>query len=68
MKQGDLIGYVGMSGLATGPHLDFRVYRNGFPTDPLKLESPAAKPVDSVYRDKYMKLIATMKQKLDSVK
>jgi murein DD-endopeptidase MepM/ murein hydrolase activator NlpD len=48
VTQGQIIGYVGASGLATGPHLDFRFYRNGKPIDPLKVKSPAAKPVDSV--------------------
>lgn len=49
LKQSDLIGYVGMTGLASGPHLDFRVYKNGNPIDPLKLKSPSAKPVDSIH-------------------
>jgi murein DD-endopeptidase MepM/ murein hydrolase activator NlpD len=45
VRQGDLIGYVGSSGLASGPHLDFRVFKNGSPIDPLKMESPPVSPV-----------------------
>jgi murein DD-endopeptidase MepM/ murein hydrolase activator NlpD len=45
VMQGELLGYVGSSGLTTGPHLDFRVTRNGSPIDPLKMESPPVDPV-----------------------
>ena len=67
VTQGQIIGKVGSTGLATGPHVCYRFWKNGMQVDALRLKLPTSTPMDSRYRQKYMDYMNPLKRELDSV-
>lgn len=67
VKQGDVIGKVGMTGNTGGPHVCYRFWKNGKQVDPFKQKLPEAKPISDSLKVKYLDFIKPIKYKLDNI-
>ena len=67
VSQGQTIGYVGSTGLATGPHVCYRFWKDGQQVDPRKQQLKYSEPIHSKYKSQFFSSIKDDKSKLDNM-
>lgn len=67
VRQGDVIGWIGMTGNTGGPHVCYRFWKNGKQVDPFKEDLPFSTPLEPQYREGYFDYIPSMKDRLDCI-
>lgn len=67
VRQGQVIGYVGSTGLATGPHLCYRFWKNGVQVDALRVDLPASEPIKAEFEEAYEAAKSAVMMKLDGI-
>lgn len=67
VQQGQIIGRVGSTGLATGPHVCYRFWKNGVQVDPLRQKLPNSVPLEKKYRAQFLDQIKPLKTELDAI-
>ncbi len=67
VRQGDVIGWIGMTGNTGGPHVCYRFWKNGKQVDPFREDLPASKPLDEAYHEDYFGKMNLLKEQLDCI-
>src|SRR5687768_2153279 len=67
IRQGQTIGYVGSTGLATGPHLCYRFWRNGVQVDALKVDLPPSQPIKKDFLESFETVKTELTKKLEVI-
>lgn len=67
VKQGQVIGWIGMTGNTNGPHVCYRFWKNGRQVDPLREKLPSAEPIKESLKDSYFTYIKPLKNSLDQI-
>jgi len=67
VSQGDLIGWIGMTGNTSGPHVCYRFWKNGKEVDPFKEDTPFSQPLPKALHEQYFANLLPMKDKLDCI-
>ncbi|MCF6351029.1 MAG: peptidoglycan DD-metalloendopeptidase family protein [Flavobacteriaceae bacterium] len=68
VKQGDVIGWIGMTGSTSGPHVCYRFWKNGKQVDPFRQKLPSVELMKKEVKPKYLEFIKSIKAEVDSIK
>ena len=68
VKQGDVLGWIGMTGSTSGPHVCYRFWKNGRQVDPFRQKLPSADPMKKEIVPIYLDFIKSIKVDIDSIK